>query len=155
MQEGTLLLLEQVLGEWIGPIVQLKLKGHLGGVQPRQEHLVELQAFDAVHRRQPQGWITGVVGLIGIDNAGGETLGFEPSLKLLHGFVGAGRHTGRGQGLLLIAQLAQGCNQEALLFGGICEALNQRGVAVLRVPARDVLADLAGVLESIGLRLKA
>jgi very-short-patch-repair endonuclease len=33
--------------------------------------------------------------------------------------------------------------------------LTQRGVAVLRIPARDVLADMAGVLEGIGLRLKA
>ncbi|MGQ3096711.1 MAG: endonuclease domain-containing protein [Brevundimonas aurantiaca] len=33
--------------------------------------------------------------------------------------------------------------------------LNRRGVAVLRIPARDVLTDLAGVLEEIGLRLKA
>ncbi|WP_336966947.1 endonuclease domain-containing protein [Brevundimonas aurantiaca] len=33
--------------------------------------------------------------------------------------------------------------------------LNQRGVSVLCIPARDVLTDLAGVLEGIGLRLKA
>ena len=68
MQEGSLLLLEQVLGELIGPFVQLNLQGHLGSVELRQEHLIELQTLDAVHRGQPQGWITRVVGLIGVDH---------------------------------------------------------------------------------------
>ena len=68
MQEGALLLLEQILGELIGPFVQLNLQGHLGSVEIREEYLIELQALDAVHRGQPQGWITRVVGLIGVDH---------------------------------------------------------------------------------------
>jgi hypothetical protein len=36
MQEGALLLLEQVLGELIGPFDQLNLQGHLGSVELRE-----------------------------------------------------------------------------------------------------------------------
>ena len=114
MEEGSFLLLEELSGELIRPLIELMAQGHLGLVEPRDEDLIEFQTFNAVHGGQAQGGVAGVIGFVGIDHPRGEAFSLQDCVEFVHRFIGAGGDAGGGEAGLLRLDLAEGVRTVAV-----------------------------------------